>query len=93
MKKILGNQEQMVDEIKNQQVTQKLLEQQLRQLQLVLNTSPQSGFPSDNEPPKKVMKITLRSGKELNKRPLQTNKEVYAKLVPQLVAKKVAENL
>lgn len=43
---------------------------------------PQGRFPSDIENPKKVMAITLRSGKNLNGRPLKMNKKVDAELVP-----------
>lgn len=89
LKKVLANQEQMAEEFKNQQLSQKNLKTQLGQLAQVYNTRPQGGFPSDSKNHNQVMEITLRSCRDLIDKPPKENHEVQAELIKNQVDKKL----
>lgn len=53
---------------------------------------PKGGFPCDIENSKKVMEITLSSGRELIHRPLKKTQEVQVKFFPQQKKEKQMQN-
>lgn len=90
----MATQEQLAIELKNQQIILKKLEHQLLQIQQTQTARSQGGLPSDSEPPKQVMEITLRNGKEFNEEPLKTtsNGNSLEEWQPQVITNLVLEH-